>query len=201
MIWFQQKPTPQLSILCLIQDIKNYVQINTYWSCIVRSGIFINLASNILLLASKKCFLTSQGLVRPGMNCRALLKNYTKNVHIILKQKKNSYLKMQNKKNQQLQNQALYITFNYFYLSISLCFFILCSFSCTFCLTNLCSSISRTKTSREDSPVKGSRGSINSFAAVSCSFLSSSLSFFNLKFRTSLFNCLKIKQAYLTILK
>jgi hypothetical protein len=36
-------------------------RINTYWSCIVQIGIFINLASNILLLASKKCFLTSQG--------------------------------------------------------------------------------------------------------------------------------------------
>jgi hypothetical protein len=60
-IWFQQKPIPQISIFCLIQGINNYVQINTYWSCIVRIGIFINLASNILLLASKKCFLTSQG--------------------------------------------------------------------------------------------------------------------------------------------
>ena len=30
------------------------------------------MASNILLLASKKCFLTSQGLVGAGMNCRAL---------------------------------------------------------------------------------------------------------------------------------
>jgi hypothetical protein len=30
------------------------------------------LASNILLLASKKCFLSSQGLVGAGMNCRAL---------------------------------------------------------------------------------------------------------------------------------
>jgi hypothetical protein len=46
---------------CLIQGINNYLQINTYWSCIVRIGIFINLASNILLLASKDCFLTSQG--------------------------------------------------------------------------------------------------------------------------------------------
>jgi hypothetical protein len=60
-IWFQQKPIPQISIFCLIQGINNYVQINTYLSCIVRIGIFINLASNILLLASKKCFLTSQG--------------------------------------------------------------------------------------------------------------------------------------------
>ena len=34
----------------------------------------VNLASNILLL-SKKCFLTSQGIVKPGMNCRALLKH------------------------------------------------------------------------------------------------------------------------------
>jgi hypothetical protein len=53
------KPISQLSIFCLIHGIINYVQINTYWSCIVRIGIFINLASNILLLASKKCFLTS----------------------------------------------------------------------------------------------------------------------------------------------
>ena len=69
-------PFPQLSIFCLIQGIINYVQINTYWSCIVRIGIFVNLTSNILLLASKKCFLTSQeisqGLVGAGMNCRAL---------------------------------------------------------------------------------------------------------------------------------
>jgi len=66
------KPIPQLSIFCLIQGIINYVQINTYWSCIVPIGIFINLASNIILLVSKKCFLTSQGLVGAGMNCRAL---------------------------------------------------------------------------------------------------------------------------------
>ena len=65
-------PIPQLSIFCLIYGIINYVQINTYWSCIVRIGIFINLTSNILLLASKKCFLTSQGLVGAGMNCRTL---------------------------------------------------------------------------------------------------------------------------------
>ena len=57
---------------CLIQGIINYVQINTYWSFIVWITIFINLASNILLLASKKCFLTSQVLVGAGMNCRAL---------------------------------------------------------------------------------------------------------------------------------
>ena len=69
-------PFHQLSIFCLIQGIINYVQINTYWSCIVRIGIFVNLTSNILLLASKKCFLTSQeisqGLLGAGMNCRAL---------------------------------------------------------------------------------------------------------------------------------
>jgi hypothetical protein len=47
--------------------INNYVQINTYWRYIVRI-----MASNILLLASKKSFLTSQGLVGAGMNCRAL---------------------------------------------------------------------------------------------------------------------------------
>jgi hypothetical protein len=56
-------PIPQLSIFCLIQGIINCVQINTYWNFIVQIAIFINLASNILLLASKKCFLTSQGLV------------------------------------------------------------------------------------------------------------------------------------------
>jgi hypothetical protein len=44
---------------CLIQGIINYVQINTYWSSIVQIGIFIIVASNILLLASKKCFLTT----------------------------------------------------------------------------------------------------------------------------------------------
>jgi hypothetical protein len=71
-IWFQQKPIPQLRMFCRIQGINNYVQINTYWSYIVRICIFINLASNILLLASKKCFPTSQGLVEAGMNCRAL---------------------------------------------------------------------------------------------------------------------------------
>jgi len=57
-IWFQQKPIPQLSTFCLIQGIINYVQINRYWSYIVQICIFINLASSILLLASKKCFLT-----------------------------------------------------------------------------------------------------------------------------------------------
>jgi hypothetical protein len=71
-IWFQQKPIPQLSMFCLIQGINNYVQINIYWSYTVRICISINLASNILLLASKKCFLTSQGLVGAGINCRAL---------------------------------------------------------------------------------------------------------------------------------
>jgi predicted CDP-diglyceride synthetase/phosphatidate cytidylyltransferase len=72
--WFQQKPIPQLSMFCLIQGINDYVQINTFEVIyiVVRICIFINLASNILLLASKKCFLTSQGLVATGMNCRAL---------------------------------------------------------------------------------------------------------------------------------
>jgi hypothetical protein len=56
-----------VSIFCLIQGIYNYVQISTYWRYIVRI-----MASNIVLLASKKCFLTSQGLVGAGMNCRAL---------------------------------------------------------------------------------------------------------------------------------
>jgi hypothetical protein len=67
------KPITQFNIFSLIQDIINYVQINTYWSCIVPIGIFINLARNIILLASKKCFLTSQGLVGAGMNCRVLI--------------------------------------------------------------------------------------------------------------------------------
>ena len=48
------------------------IMYNTYWSCIVPIGIFINLASNVILLGSKKCFLTSQGLVGASMNCRAL---------------------------------------------------------------------------------------------------------------------------------
>jgi len=59
--------TKLVSIFCLIQGINNYVQINTYWRYIVRI-----MASNILLLVSKKCFLTSQELVSAGMNCRAL---------------------------------------------------------------------------------------------------------------------------------
>jgi hypothetical protein len=67
------KPITQFNIFSLIQDIINYVQINTYWSCIVPIGIFINLARNIILLASKKCFLTSQGLVGACMNCRVLI--------------------------------------------------------------------------------------------------------------------------------
>jgi len=57
-MWYQKKPIPQLSIFCLIQGINNYVQINTYWKYIVRI-----MASNILLLASKQIFPTSQGLV------------------------------------------------------------------------------------------------------------------------------------------
>jgi hypothetical protein len=59
----RKKPIPQLSIFCLIQSINNYVQINTYWRYIVRI-----MASNILLLASKIVFLTSQVLVGAGMN-------------------------------------------------------------------------------------------------------------------------------------
>ena len=66
-MWYQKKTIPLLSIFCLIQSINNYVQINTYWRYIVRT-----MASNILLLASKIVFLTSQGLVGAGMNCRAL---------------------------------------------------------------------------------------------------------------------------------
>ena len=61
------------SIFCFIQGINDYVQIYTYSIYIVRIDIFINLASNILLLTSKKCFLTSQGLVGAGANCRALI--------------------------------------------------------------------------------------------------------------------------------
>jgi hypothetical protein len=64
-MWYQKKPIPQLSIFCLIQSINNYVQINTY--------IVQIMASNILLLGSKNNFLTSQGLVGAGMNCRALM--------------------------------------------------------------------------------------------------------------------------------
>jgi len=60
-MWYQKKPIPQLSIFCLIQSVNNYVQINTYWRYIVQI-----IASNILLLASKKIFLTSQGLVGAG---------------------------------------------------------------------------------------------------------------------------------------
>ena len=71
-IWFQKKPIPELSMFCLIQGINNYAQINTYWSYIVRICIFINLASNILLLASKKCFLTNQEIVGADRNCRVL---------------------------------------------------------------------------------------------------------------------------------
>jgi hypothetical protein len=67
------KPITQLNIFSLIQDIINYVQINKYWSCIVPIAIFINLASNIILLASINGFLTSHGLVGAGMNCRVLI--------------------------------------------------------------------------------------------------------------------------------
>ena len=67
-MWYQKKPIPQLSIFCLIQSINNYVQIYTYWRYIVQI-----MASNILLLVSKKFVLTSQGLVGAGMNCRALI--------------------------------------------------------------------------------------------------------------------------------
>jgi hypothetical protein len=66
-MWYHKKPIPQLNIFCLIQSINNYVQINTYWRYIVRI-----MASNILLLTSKTFFLTSQGLVDAGMNCRTL---------------------------------------------------------------------------------------------------------------------------------
>jgi hypothetical protein len=66
-MWYQKKPIPQLRIFCLIQGFNNYVQINTYWRYIVRT-----MASNILLLVSQMFFITSQGLVGAGMNCRAL---------------------------------------------------------------------------------------------------------------------------------
>ena len=77
-MWYQKKPIPQLSIFCLIQSINNYVQINTYWRYIVRI-----MASNILLLASKIVFLTSQGLVGAGMNCRALLAMPTRKHNLV----------------------------------------------------------------------------------------------------------------------
>ena len=66
-MWYHKKPIPQLNIFCLIQSINNYVQINTYWRYIVRI-----MASYILLLTSKFFFLTSQGVMGAGMNCRAL---------------------------------------------------------------------------------------------------------------------------------
>ena len=66
-MWYQKNPIPQLSIFCLIQGINNYVQINTFWRYIVRI-----MANNILLLASKIVFPTSQGVVDAGMNSRAL---------------------------------------------------------------------------------------------------------------------------------
>jgi hypothetical protein len=66
-MWYQKKPIPQLCIVCLILGINKYVQINTYWRYIVRI-----MTSNILLLASKFVFPTSQGLVGVGMNCTAL---------------------------------------------------------------------------------------------------------------------------------
>jgi hypothetical protein len=68
-MWYQKKThsSTKYLIFCLIQGINNYVQINMYWRYIVWI-----MASNILLLASKFVFLTSQGLVGAGMNCRAL---------------------------------------------------------------------------------------------------------------------------------
>ena len=59
----------KLSIFCLIQSINDYVQINTHWRYIHVVRIMV---SNVLLLASKTFFPTSQGLVSAGMNCRAL---------------------------------------------------------------------------------------------------------------------------------
>ena len=84
--WFQQKPIPQLSMFCLIQGINDYVQINTFEVIyiVVRICIFINLASNILLLASKKCFLTSQGLVGAGLNCRTLYSSLVVNIYLLI---------------------------------------------------------------------------------------------------------------------
>ena len=67
-LWYQQKPIPQQSIFSLIQCINNYSWINTYWSCMVRIGIFINLTSN-MFWRIKNVFL----LARAGMNCRGLL--------------------------------------------------------------------------------------------------------------------------------
>jgi hypothetical protein len=62
-VWYRQnlKAHSSTKHLRLIQGINNYPRINTYWSCIVRIGIFINMTSSMFLLASKKCFLTRQG--------------------------------------------------------------------------------------------------------------------------------------------
>ena len=51
-----------------------WIGINTFWSCIVIVYSNYNwMASNIVLWASNKYFLTSQGLVGADMNCRALI--------------------------------------------------------------------------------------------------------------------------------
>ena len=65
-MWYQKNPIPQLNIFCLIQGTNNYIQINTFWRYIVR------IMANILLLASKICFPTSQGIVDAVMNSRAV---------------------------------------------------------------------------------------------------------------------------------
>ena len=57
-LWYQKKTIPQLCIFCLIQGINKYVQIDTYWRYIVQI-----MASNILLLASKNVFSTSQWML------------------------------------------------------------------------------------------------------------------------------------------
>jgi hypothetical protein len=62
----------RVSISCLIQGINYCLQIYKYILELYSYSSYNWLASNILLLASKNCFLTRQGLVGAGMNCRAL---------------------------------------------------------------------------------------------------------------------------------
>lgn len=90
------------------------------------------------------------------------------------------------------------------YLSISLTFLILSSFSLRTCTTCRCSSISLWRASNEVSPVRGSRGSTD-LKDISSSFRRcSSFSSFNLKmqqndfvFKENLFNFLYHKCIYL----
>jgi len=59
-IWYQENLNVHSSTKHLLSNSGNS-ELSTYWSCIVQIGIFINLASNMFLLASKNCSLTSQG--------------------------------------------------------------------------------------------------------------------------------------------